>query len=250
MEIKNQIILITGANRGIGHAYAEEFLKADARKIYLGVRDPETVREFAEKHKDRVEILRLDLTSPADIRAAAEKAKDVTVLVSNAGVLEAGDLLDKQVIERSRREMEINYFGPLALLREFAPVLRGNGGGAFVGVSSIAGLLPFPGLASYTCSKAAMHFLIMQARTELALQNTKVFGVYPGPVDTEMARDIHMPKAAPRDVALETIRGLREGHEDILPDQYARESYELFRKDPKELERKLRRDYLEMMKAA
>lgn len=250
MEIKNQIILITGANRGIGRAYVEEFLREGAKKIYLGVRDPDTVKELLGKHPGKLEALRLDVTSPADIRAAAEKAKDITLLVSNAGLLEAGALTDKEAPSRGRREMEVNYFGPLALLNAFAPILKNNGGGAFVGVSSIAGFLPFPGLSTYTASKTAMHFLLMQARTELGVHGTKVFGVYPGPVDTDMARDIDMEKVSPEHIAKETVKGLREEREDILPDPYAEEMYALYQKDPKETERKMRRQFQEITKAA
>lgn len=250
MEIKNQTILITGANRGIGRAYVEEFLKDGAKKIYLGVRDPDKVKELLEKHPGKLEALRLDVTSPADIRAAAEKAKDVTLLISNAGLLEAGSLLEKDAPSRGRREMEVNYFGPLALLNAFAPILKNNGGGGFLGVSSIAGFLPFPGISTYTSSKAAMHFLLMQARTELGLQGTKVFGVYPGPVDTDMARDIDMPKVSPEHIAKETLKGLREDREDILPDPYAQEMYALYQKDPKEVERKMRRQFQDMVEAA
>ncbi len=250
MDIKDQVILVTGANRGIGKGYVEELLKAGAKKIYLGVRNPETAKAVAAKDSERLHILKLDVTDPGDILAATRAAKDVNIIVSNAGVLEGGSLKDGGIVENARKEMEVNYFGPLALIHAFAPVLKANGGGAFVAVSSIAGLMPFPGIATYSASKAAMHFLIMEARMELAAQGTKVFGVYPGPVDTDMARDFDFAKVTPNHVALKTIEALKGGIEDVLPDPYALLHYDIYKHNPKAVERKMQDEYKEMLKAA
>ncbi len=250
MDVKNQVILVTGANRGIGKGYVEELLKAGAKKIYLAVRNPETAKPVAVKDSERLHVLKLDVTNPGDIRAAARVAKDVNVIVSNAGVLEGGSLKDSGIVANARKEMEVNYFGPLALIHEFAPILKANGGGAFVAVSSIAGLMPFPNIATYSASKAAMHFLIMEARMELAAQGTKVFGVYPGPVDTDMARGFDFAKVTPNHVALKTIEALKSGIEDVMPDPYALEHYGIYKKDPKAAERKMQGEYAEMTKVA
>ncbi len=249
MNVKDQVILVTGANRGIGKGYVEELLKAGAKKIYLGVRNPETAKAIAAKDS-KLHIVKLDVTNPGDIHAAARVAKDVNIIISNAGVLEGGSLKDGGIVENARKEMEVNYFGPLALIHNFAPILKANGGGAFVAVSSIAGLMPFPGIPTYSASKAAMHFLIMEARMELAAQGTKVFGVYPGPVDTDMAKDFDFAKVTPNHVALETIKALKNGTEDVLPDPYALEHYGIYKKDPKAAERKMQQEYSETAKAA
>lgn len=232
MKVKGSIVLITGANRGIGKGFAEEFLKAGAKKIYLGVRDADSVAAFVKQAPDKLIPLTLDVTKTDQIEKAAAAAKDVTILINNAGVLHGGSLFDPDRAENARREMDVNYFGPLATIRAFAPILKSNGGGAILNVSSIAGLIAFPGIPTYCASKAAVHFLTQEARMELAAQGTHVMGIHPGPIDTDMARGFEMPKATPNHVAQETIRALEAGEDILMPDPYAKEMYALLRKDP------------------
>ena len=232
MKIRDAVVLVTGASRGIGRGYAGEFLAAGAKKVYLGVRNPGSVADLAGKDPARMVPLQLDVTKAEDIRKAAQAAKDVTILVSNAGVLHGGGLLDGDRMENARHEMEVNYFGPLAMIRAFAPVLEANGGGAIVSVSSIAGLVAFPGIPTYCTSKAAVYFLAQAARMELGPRGIFVLSVHPGPVDTDMTRDFDMEKVTLGHVARETIRALEAGEEMLLPDPYAQEIYALWRKDP------------------
>ena len=128
--------------------------------------------------------------------------------------------------------MEVNYFAPLTLLQGFAEGLAARGG-AVVNVSSIAGLTNFPPYPTYSASKAAVHSLTQGSRILLASQGVAVFGVYPGPVDTDMAKDIPMDKTSPQEVARTILEAVEAGKEDIFPDPFAVQFGEQFHSSPK-----------------
>jgi NAD(P)-dependent dehydrogenase (short-subunit alcohol dehydrogenase family) len=239
MTVQNKIVLITGANRGIGKAYAEEFLKAGAKKIYLGVRDPASVKDMVAAHPGVFVPLKLDVTNPADVKEAAKQAGDVNILINNAGIAIMDGLDDSSAIENARQEFEVNYIGPLAMTQAFAPILKKNGGGMLITVSSIVGHIAFPGAMTYTASKFAAHSLILSTRLQLAAQGTRVIGVYPGPIDTDMAKDIDMEKVPPSQVALETLKAIASGAEDVFPDATAQSLHDAQRADPKAVEKQM-----------
>ena len=235
-RIEGAVALVTGANRGIGRALTEALLARGARKVYATARNPEALRALRD---ERLVALRLDVTDADQIRAAAEAASDVDLVFNNAGLALPGGIADEAALDRARREMEVNYFGPLQLLRRLAPALARNGGGAVVNVDSTAGLTNVPFIPTYSASKAALHSLTQGLRAALRAQGIRVFGVYPGPVDTDMAKDIPMAKTPARDVARAIVDGLVAGTEDIFPDPMAKEFGESFLKGPKALEEQL-----------
>ncbi len=236
MDIEKKTVLITGANRGIGKAYAEEFLKNGAKKVYLGVRDLTSVEEFVAQAPDILIPIQLDVTNTADIEAAANTADDVEILINNAGILFMDSTNDNDAAENARKQFEVNYIGPLLITQAFAPVLKKNGGGVLITVSSIAGHVTFPGLASYCVSKYAAQSLILSHRLDLKEQGTHVIGVYPGPIETDMTKDIHLDKFSPSIVTQATIEAIKNGEEDIFPDAMSQELYATLRKDPKTVE--------------
>jgi NAD(P)-dependent dehydrogenase (short-subunit alcohol dehydrogenase family) len=235
-RIEGAVALVTGANRGIGRALTEALLARGARKVYATARNPETLRDL---HDERLVPLRLDVTDVDEIRAAGEAAADVELVFNNAGLLLAAGIADPHVLDQARREMEVNYFGPLRLLHRLAPTLARNGGGAVVNIGSAAGLTNVPFYPTYSASKAALHSLTQAARILLGPQGTSVFGVYAGPVDTDMVRDLALPKTAPRDVAFAILDGIEAGQEDIFPDPFALDFGRRFESSPKAAERQI-----------
>lgn len=235
-RIEGAVALVTGANRGIGRALTEALLTRGVRKIYATARDPEALRAL---RNERIVALRLDVTDVDQIRAAGEAAPDVELVFNNAGLLLATGIADANVLDQARREMEVNYFGPLQLIHRLAPALARNGGGAVVNIGSAAGLTNVPLFPTYSASKAALHSLTQAARVLLGAQGTSVFGVYAGPVDTDMVRELALPKTSPRDVARAILDGVEAGQEDIFPDPFAVDFGRRFGSSPKASERQV-----------
>ena len=238
-KISGNVAFITGANRGIGRAITEALLQRGASKVYAAARRPEEIADLTERFGDRIEAIELNVTNGDQVQAATERAGDVALLINNAGVAVGGGLTDDTVLQSARQEMEVNYFAPLQLLQGFAPILAGNGGGAIVNISSIAGLSSFPFFPTYSASKAAVHSLTQAARALLATQKTAVHGVYPGPVDTDMAKEIEMDKATPSEVANAILDGVEAGTTDIFPDAFAVTFGHQFQASPKTSEEQL-----------
>jgi NAD(P)-dependent dehydrogenase (short-subunit alcohol dehydrogenase family) len=235
-RIEGAVALVTGANRGIGRALTEALLTRGVRKVYATARNPEALSALRD---ERLVALRLDVTDAEQIRAAAEAASDVELVFNNAGVALAGSIAGAAVLDQARREMEVNYFGPLRLLQCLAPSLARNGGGVIVNIGSAAGLTNVPLLPTYSASKAALHSLTQAARILLGAQGTSVFGVYAGPVDTDMVRDLPLPKTSPSDVAFAILDGIEAGQEDIFPDPFAVDFSRRFESSPKGSERQM-----------
>ena len=217
MQITNTVALVTGANRGIGRAIVEALLARGAAKVYAAARDPASLAAFIDP---RVVPLALDVTDPASVAAAAARADDVILLVNNAGALEGGVATDSDIASLER-QVAVNVYGPLRLAQAFAPVLRRRKGAAIVNMLSVVGLAPMPGLAFYSASKAAAGSLTAALRASLAADGIAVHGVFPGPVDTDMAKGIDLPKTAPAVVAVAILDGVEAGTDDIYPDPMA-----------------------------
>ena len=221
MTIQNSVVLVTGANRGIGKAYVEALVQAGAKKIYATARKLESLTETVAIDPERIVPLALDVTKAEEIEAIAQQATDVQILLNNAGVLGSGGLFKANSVETAQWEFNTNYFGTLMMIRSFAPILARNGGGTIINMLSIASVVNVPIFSSYSASKAALYSLTQGIRAELAAQGTKVIGVFPGPVDTPMADGIELDKAAPIEVAKYVLEGIEQGHEEIYPDPVA-----------------------------
>jgi NAD(P)-dependent dehydrogenase (short-subunit alcohol dehydrogenase family) len=208
MNIAHRTILVTGANRGLGQALVEEALRLGAQRVYAATRRPWS-------HPDpRVSPVELDITDAAQVEAAAKSVTDLDVLVNNAGLSLFDDLTDRAVLDR---HLAVNLFGPYQLTQAFLPALT-RSRGAVVNVLSLAAVASLPISPAYSLSKAAALSLSQSMRALLAGQGIRVHAVLAGPIDTEMSRDLDIPKAAPEAVARAIFTGVERGEEDIFPD--------------------------------
>ena len=216
MRIQGQVALVTGANRGLGREFARALLERGARTVYAGARDPLQVTDPG------LVPVALDITDASSVAAAAERCRDVTLLVNNAGIARTASLLGAPSLDDARAEMETNYFGTLAMCRAFAPVLGANSGGAIVNVLSIASFRSSTFLGSYAASKAAEWSMTNGVRLELAGQGTLVVGVHAGFIDTDLAAGFDGPKSTPAEVVAQVLDAVEAGRLEVLADERTR----------------------------
>ncbi|GAB4084967.1 SDR family oxidoreductase [Myceligenerans cantabricum] len=229
MDIKHSVALVTGANRGLGRAFAQRLLERGARKVYATARRPETV------DLPGVEVLPLDITDPASVRAAAEAAPDVSLLVNNAGIQTGTDLVTGS-LDSVRHELETNVLGHLGMIREYAPALATNGGGAIMNILSAMSWFGVQGASTYHLTKAAAWAMTNGVRRELAAQGTLVTAVHLGLADTDMSAGWAVDKIAPSDLADAALDGVEAGSAEVLADQWSRDVKARLTLSPEELD--------------
>ena len=237
MEINGTTALVTGSNRGLGRALVEALLDRGAARIYAAARDLATLTPLSSLPGAgaRVVPVRLDLTDPGQIAAAARTAAGVRLLVNNAGAAAFADPFraDRTAVAR---EMDTNYLGTFDVIRAFTPGMAAAGGGAVVNVLTLLSFASMPLMAGYSASKAAAHSLTQAIRPALAAQGITVHGVYPGGIDTDMLAGVDAPKAAPRQVADAILDGVHDDVLEIYPDPMAQQMAQLRLADPQAFE--------------
>jgi NAD(P)-dependent dehydrogenase (short-subunit alcohol dehydrogenase family) len=230
MDIAGAVAFVTGTNRGIGAQLVKALQARGAAKIYAASRRGATTEAG-------VVPVRLDITQPDEVAAAAADAGDTTLLINNAGVNYNTPLLSPASEQNARLEMEVNYFGTLAMCRAFAPLLGANGGGAIVNLLSILSRINLPLMGSLCASKAAALSLTHGVRAQLAGQGTLVIAVMPGAVDTDMTCHLPPPKMPPSEVAQAVLDAIEAGMEEVYPGAMAQALAERLAQDPKGLEK-------------
>jgi NAD(P)-dependent dehydrogenase (short-subunit alcohol dehydrogenase family) len=216
VKVRNSVVFVTGGNRGLGLAFAREALARGAAKVYAGIRDP---RRF---NVPDIIPVKLDVTDPSSVRAAAAVAGDTSLLVNNAGIGRVGSALEDNLDQLSREVFETNYFGLIRTTQAFAPILSRNGGGAIINVLSDVTWRPRVMLTGYSASKAAAWSFTNNVRLQLQEQGTQVVGLHVGFVDTDLVKALDVPKADPVDVVRKTFEALEAGNYEALADEGTR----------------------------
>ena len=222
-DIRGKIALVTGANRGIGNAIVDAFLHHGATKVYAAVRNLDSAVPLTEHYGDMVVPVQLDLANPETIKALADRTGDVQVVVNNAAVYKASTPLDGDAIDSLELAMKINVFGLIRMAQAFAPILKANGGGAFVQINSIASLKCASNFATHSASKAATYSITQALRELLGQQGTAVLSVHPGLIGTDMgnAAGLSGNTEPPSLVAESIVAALKSGDFHLFPDTMA-----------------------------
>jgi NAD(P)-dependent dehydrogenase (short-subunit alcohol dehydrogenase family) len=241
MEIAGCVALVTGGNRGIGEAFVRGLLDGGARKVWVAARNPTSADHLVGQFPGRALAVCLDVTRAEQIAAAAVLCGDVSILINNAGAFLGATLLGAPDLAAAREEMEVNYFGPLAMARAFASILAANGGGAIVNVLSSGGLVAVPAMGGYSPSKFAGRAATTCLRAELAGQKTQVTALIVGSVDTRMAAHVAGRKEKPEAIAAAGLNAIRRGIDEVDTDIMAVEVRAAMARDPKALERSMAR---------
>src|SRR5947209_15163741 len=202
--IEGKAVLVTGANRGLGRALVDEALRRGAKRVDAASRQPMVVQD------ERVTPLILDVTDPAQIQQAVDRVESLDILINNAGVSVADDLSDRSAFDQ---HLAVNLYGTLDVTRAFLPSLT-RSRGAVVNIVSLGAVAAVPVLPAYSVSKAASLSLTQSLRALLGRRGVSVYAVMPGPIDTDMVRDLEIPKTPSVEVARATLDGVERGEDE------------------------------------
>lgn len=240
MDIRDKVVIITGASMGIGAA-AARLLAEHGAKLALAARSTDRITVLADELKPRTDVIAitLDMTNPDDIRRMIAETQQhfgrIDVLINNAG---QGMYVPVEHVDinQYRALMELNVYGPLFAMQTVIPIMRAQGGGLIVNISSGVSKNYYPGLAAYASTKYALNALSLTARAELAHDNIRVSVVHPGRTATDFGRNAisnpalqALPNAAPRtanvpvDTAELVAERILEAIQTEVPEQFMSE---------------------------
>jgi NAD(P)-dependent dehydrogenase (short-subunit alcohol dehydrogenase family) len=237
MEVNNAVVLVTGANGGIGSHFVQQLIQLNVAKIYVCARTVSKLSDLVAIDPAKIVPIGLDVTNLQSITAAAAQCADVSLLINNAGTSLNHGIISAPDLEAARAEMDVNYFGMAAMCRAFAPILKQQNGGAIINILSLLGKVNLPFSGSYSASKAAAISMTQSVRAELAAQNTLVVGVMPGTVDTDLAKAWPDPKVAPAEVVRAALQAVIDQLEDVYPGEQAAQVSAQLLADPKGVEK-------------
>lgn len=229
--LKNKVVLITGANRGIGKSLVKASLEKGAGKVYATCRDLSKIPDFKD---NKVVALELDITNKHQVEEVAKKTSDTEVLINNAGVLNAGSILEGE-LDDIEKDMDVNYYGTLNMMKSFASILEKNSPARLVNFTSIVAYSPLPSIAGYSASKAALLSATYSVRIELAKKGVTVHAVNPGAIDTDMNKGSDWDMPSSDSVAKVILNKIENEELDIIPEDIGLRMFNAWKEDPRKL---------------
>lgn len=194
MEIRDKVVLITGASAGIGLATARRFA-AEGARLALVARSADVLHHLAGELQglgSEAVALPADVSDPRQVEQVIEETVRhfgrLDVVINNVGQAAVGMIADLSP-DDFRKILDLNVFGPLAAMQAVIPVMRKQGGGLIINISSVVSKMNIPGLGAYAATKAALNLLSGTARSELAAENIRVITVYPRSTATDFGRN-------------------------------------------------------------
>ncbi len=239
--IQGKTALISGSNRGIGKALLEELILRGIKKVYAGARNIESLADLRRQYGEKVVPIQLDVTDKESVQAATAEIVNVDILINNAGICVTGINSCENNLEILQKNLNTNLFGLIDVTNGFLNEFKKQKSGVIVNMSSLTGLSNMPLVGTYSISKAAVHSFTQGLRAELAPSTVSVIGVYPGPIDTEMIKELVMDKETPFNAAKVIVDAISNGVEDVYPDPLSKATAEILKKDAKEIEKKMAR---------
>ncbi len=239
MKVADSVAIVTGGNRGIGESFVHALLAAGAKKVYVGTRVPGGAKHLVEAFPGQAIEVQLDVTDESQVAAAAERCGDTSIVINNAGIFLNQTLMGAATMDAARQEMDVNFFGTLAMCRHFAPILKRNGGGAIVNVLSAGAIVAVPNMGGYSPSKFATRALATNVRAELADQGTQVSSLIVGSVDTRMASHVQGKKESPDAIAKAGIKAIEKNVPEMDTDPFAVNVRAALARDPASVERQM-----------
>jgi len=240
MQVQGSVALVTGANRGIGAGFVTALIERGVARVYACARDIGALKAVRAQYATRIVPIALDVTNDAQIATAAARCGDVALLVNNAGIVDGGGFIAHPDLDGPRREMEVNFWGQLAMVRAFAPILAANGGGGIIQILSIGAMTCVPRVGTYCASKFAAHAMTKGIRAELHGQKTHVMAVFSGSIESDMSANTPGPKISALTHAHNCLAALEYGTEEFYPDFMSQDRRDQYRRDPEAYDRRYR----------
>jgi len=228
--MKNKIVLITGANGGLGRIFVKNILDLNPKKIYCTARDINSLDEI-KKLSNTIEVLPLDITDINSITNVVSKVDKLDILINNAGVNS-----NKGIFDNTFLDMEVNFKGTVNLTEAFFEKLKASSG-KVINISSILALVNLPILSSYCVSKSALHSFTEALRSEFKLFGGEVYEILPGPIETKMAESSPMPKTKPQEIVDAILLAIENQEYEIYPDNFSQNIISMLKNNPEQLKK-------------